>query len=221
MDDVQRQINHMIAFIEQEVIEKVEEIQSKAEEEYNIEKGSIIQKQRLKIIEFYNKKEKQLQVLKKVQNSHMKNTARLQVLNSREEFLNKVFDELKEKLSKKIENEMQYETILEKFTLQALLSILEKHVTIKVKQKDREQMKALIPKIQKLYKEKIDCNVTINLDDNNLGEKCLGGVEVYGLKGRLKITNTFDAKIQMLKEKALPYMRLILFGDNPNRRFFD
>ena len=37
--DVQRQIQQMVAFIEQEASEKVEEIDARAEEEFNIEKG--------------------------------------------------------------------------------------------------------------------------------------------------------------------------------------
>ena len=36
--DVQKQLRHMMAFIEQEANEKAEEIDAKAEEEFNIEK---------------------------------------------------------------------------------------------------------------------------------------------------------------------------------------
>jgi len=49
--DVQKQIKHMMAFIEQEANEKAEEIDAKAEEEFNIEKGRLVQQQRLKIME--------------------------------------------------------------------------------------------------------------------------------------------------------------------------
>ena len=38
--DVQKQIQQMVAFIEQEASEKVEEIDARAEEEFNIEKGT-------------------------------------------------------------------------------------------------------------------------------------------------------------------------------------
>ena len=43
--DVQKQIKHMMAFIEQEANEKAEEIDAKAEEEFNIEKGRLVQQQ--------------------------------------------------------------------------------------------------------------------------------------------------------------------------------
>ena len=76
--DVQKQIQHMMAFIEQvcvisildniglnsntevdfgsqEANEKAEEIDAKAEEEFNIEKGRLVQQQRLKIMEYYER----------------------------------------------------------------------------------------------------------------------------------------------------------------------
>lgn len=60
------QIKHMMAFIEQEANEKAEEIDAKAEEEFNIEKGRLVQQQRLKIMEYYEKREKQVELQKKM-----------------------------------------------------------------------------------------------------------------------------------------------------------
>lgn len=37
-----------------------------AEEEFNIEKGRLVQQQRLKIMEFYERKEKQIELQKKM-----------------------------------------------------------------------------------------------------------------------------------------------------------
>lgn len=56
----------MMAFIEQEANEKAEEIDAKAEEEFNIEKGRLVQQQRLKIMEYFEKKEKQVELQKKM-----------------------------------------------------------------------------------------------------------------------------------------------------------
>jgi len=57
-NDVAKQIQHMIAFIQQEANEKVEEIEAKAEEEFNIEKSRLVSQQRIKIMEYYDKKKK-------------------------------------------------------------------------------------------------------------------------------------------------------------------
>lgn len=63
---IDQQIKQMMGFIEQEANEKVEEIDAKAEEEFNIEKGRLVQQQRLKIMEFYERKEKQVELQKKM-----------------------------------------------------------------------------------------------------------------------------------------------------------
>lgn len=88
-----------MAFIEQEAKEKVEEIDAKvsvvclpvwwfsasslngllgvfscvfsqAEEEFNIEKGRLVQTQRVKIMEYFEKKEKQIEQHKKMSVAH-------------------------------------------------------------------------------------------------------------------------------------------------------
>lgn len=51
--EVRKQIEHMMQFIEQEAKEKVDEIDAKAEEEFNIEKGRLVQQERLKIMNFF------------------------------------------------------------------------------------------------------------------------------------------------------------------------
>uniref|UniRef100_A0A2K6L9J5 V-type proton ATPase subunit E n=1 Tax=Rhinopithecus bieti TaxID=61621 RepID=A0A2K6L9J5_RHIBE len=86
--DVQKQIKHMIAFIEQEANEKAEEIDAKAEEEFNIEKGRLVQTQRLKIMEYYEKKEKQIEQQKKIQMS-----TRLKVLRARDDLITDLLNE--------------------------------------------------------------------------------------------------------------------------------
>lgn len=56
----------MMAFIEQEANEKAEEIDAKAEEEFNIEKGRLVQQQRIKVLEYFDRKEKQVELQRKM-----------------------------------------------------------------------------------------------------------------------------------------------------------
>lgn len=55
--DEQKLIKHMMVFTEQEANEKAEEMDTKAEE-FNIEKGHLVQTQRLKIVEYYEEEKK-------------------------------------------------------------------------------------------------------------------------------------------------------------------
>lgn len=56
----------MMAFIEQEAQEKAEEIETKAEEEFEIEKGRLVNEQRIKIMEYFEKKEKQVELQRRM-----------------------------------------------------------------------------------------------------------------------------------------------------------
>jgi len=77
----------MIAFIQQEAAEKVEEIEAKAEEEFNIEKSRLVSQQRVKIIEYYDKKEKQIELQRKIQHSNLANASRLSILKARDDYI--------------------------------------------------------------------------------------------------------------------------------------
>jgi len=72
-DDVKKQIDHMMAFIHQEAKEKAEEIEAKAEEEFNIDKGRLVQQERLKVMSYYEKREKQIDLQRKIQRSNFLN----------------------------------------------------------------------------------------------------------------------------------------------------
>ncbi|VEN57352.1 unnamed protein product, partial [Callosobruchus maculatus] len=145
--DVQKQIKHMMAFIEQEANEKAEEIDAKAEEEFNIEKGRLVQQQRLKIMEYYEKKEKQVELQKKIQSSNMLNQARLKVLKVREDHVRQVLEDARKRLGEVTKDQGKYAQILESLILQALYQLFEKDITVRVRPQDRDLVKSIIPTV--------------------------------------------------------------------------
>ncbi len=58
----------MVAFIDQEANEKAAEIDAKAAEEFAIEKDNLVNQQKQKILQFYQKKEKQIELQRKMYN---------------------------------------------------------------------------------------------------------------------------------------------------------
>lgn len=48
-----------------------------------------------------------------------------------------------------------------------------------------------------------------------------GGVSIIGGNGKIDINNTFDERLRLLETDALPAIRVILFGENKNRKFHD
>lgn len=219
--DVQKQINHMMAFIEQEANEKAEEIDAKAEEEFNIEKGRLVQQQRLKIMEYYEKKEKQVELQKKIQSSNMLNQARLKVLKVREDHVRNVLDDARKKLGE-VSKDAQYRDILNLLIVQGLCQLTETHVTVRVRKVDLPLVESLIDDVQKVYKEATLKDVTVKIDqDNFLPADSCGGVDLYAARGRIKVSNTLETRLELIAQQLIPEIRGSLFGNNPNRKFTD
>jgi len=220
--DVQKQIKHMMAFIEQEANEKAEEIDAKAEEEFNIEKGRLVQEQRVKIMEYYEKKEKQVELQRRIQNSHMQNQARLKVLKAREEHIKSLLDDAKQKLVEVTRDPNMYAQVLQKLIAQGLFQLLEKDVTIKCRQMDLKIVQSVFSGALEEYKQATNRDCLLKIDNETfLGQDTCGGVELTSQKGKIKVTNTLESRLDLISQQLLPEVRVALFARNPNRKFDD
>ncbi|KAM7414156.1 hypothetical protein PAMA_019126 [Pampus argenteus] len=220
--DVQKQIKHMMAFIEQEANEKVEEIDAKAEEEFNIEKGRLVQTQRVKIMEYYEKKEKQIEQHKKIQMSNLMNQARLKVLKVREDMITDLLNEGRQRLAEIILDPARYSTLLEGLLLQGFYRLLEPKVTVRCRQQDVEMVQAAVNKNIPIYKEAVKSNIVIRIDmERFLPSDICGGVELYNDNAKIKVSNTLESRLELIAQQMMPDIRVALFGVNPNRKFMD
>ncbi|XP_029288822.1 V-type proton ATPase subunit E 1a [Cottoperca gobio] len=220
--DVQKQIKHMMGFIEQEASEKAEEIDSKAEEEFNIEKGRLVQTQRVKIMGYYEKKEKQIEQLKKIKMSNLLNQARLKVLKARDDMITDLLNEARQRLSEIAKDPANYSILLEGLVLQGFYQLLEPKVTIRCRQQDVELVQAAVNKNIPIYKEAVKSNIVVKIDPNRfLSSEICGGVEIYNDNGKIKVSNALENRLELMAQQMMPEIRMELFGANPNRKFTD
>uniref|UniRef100_A0A8C9Y404 ATPase H+ transporting V1 subunit E1a n=1 Tax=Sander lucioperca TaxID=283035 RepID=A0A8C9Y404_SANLU len=201
--DVQKQIKHMMGFIEQEAREKVEEIDAKAEEEFNIEKGRLVQTHRVKIMGYYEKKEKQIEQHKKVQMSNLLNQARLKVLKARDDMITDLLNEARQRLAEIAKDTASYSTLLEGLVLQGFYQLLEPKVTIRCRQQDVEMVQAAVNKIIPIYKEAVKRNIVVKIDlERFLPSGICGGVEVYNDNGKIKVSNTLENRLELIAQQV-------------------
>lgn len=216
--DVKKQIKHMMAFIEQEANEKVEEVDAKAEEEFNIEKGRLVAEQRLKIMDYYSRKEKQVELQRKIQSSNMLNQARLRVLREGEEHIRRVLEEARRHLGDITHDDGRYRELLERLILQGLLQLLEPEVNVFCRPKDKKLVD--LDAVARKYHEVTGQPVQLTLEPS-LSEAVCGGVELMAKRGRIRVSNTLEKRLDMISLQLLPQIRTALFGRNPNRKFSD
>ncbi|XP_006729999.1 V-type proton ATPase subunit E 1 isoform X2 [Leptonychotes weddellii] len=189
---VQKQIKHMMAFIEQEANEKAEEIDAKGEEGFNIEKGCLVQTHRLKIMEYYEKKEKEIEQQKKIQMSNLMNQARLKVLRARDDFIT------------------------------GLYQLLEPRMIVHCRKQDFPLVKAAVQEANPMYKIATKKDVDVQIDQEAyLPEEIAGGVEIYNGDCKIKVSNTLESRLDLIAQQMLPEVRGALFGANANRKFLD
>ena len=158
----------MISFIQQEAAEKVEEIEAKAEEEFNIEKSRLVSQQRIKIIEYYDKKEKQIELQRKIQHSNLANASRLSILKARDDYVQTLKEEARKQLSILAQDRSKYTTILANLIAQGLFLLMEKDVTIRCRRNDLDLVKQLVPDAINRYKQELkQKEIQVNIDDKN------------------------------------------------------
>ncbi|KAH0617089.1 hypothetical protein JD844_028727 [Phrynosoma platyrhinos] len=214
-----RNIKHMMAFIEQEANEKAEEIDAK---EFNIEKGRLVQTQRLKIMEYYEKKEKQIEQQKKIQMSNLMNQARLKVLKARDDLIADLLNEAKQRLTKVVKDSGRYQTLLDGLVLQGFYQLLEPKMTVRCRKQDLPLVRNAVQKSIPIYKTTTKKEVDIHIDqDTFLPEDIAGGVEIYNSDGKIKVSNTLESRLDLIAQQMMPDIRTALFGANTNRKFLD
>merc|ERR1711894_677217 len=145
-------------------------------------------------------KEKQVELQKKIQSSNMLNQARLKVLKHRDDHVASVLEEAKQQLSGVVRDRKKYTEILQQLLTQAMCQLLE----------------SVIPASVSEYKTKVnkDCQVKI-YTENWLPSDCTGGIEILAFKGKIKVDNTLEARLNMISQQILPEVRSKLFGANP------
>ena len=212
----------MVAFIQQEAEEKAHEILVKAEEEFNMEKSSLLQAGRRTIKNIYEKKEKQLETQKKIAYSNLINRNRLCLLEARETHINDLLSRTKVQLEKLAQDQQRYRLLLRDLILEGLFKLLESQVVLQTLERDYALTESLLDEISKEYEAKIGMNIKLSLNhEDPLHPSAVGGVVLTALNGGVQCINTLEVRLEYLSEKALPEIRRILFGPSPNRKFFD
>lgn len=215
--DVQKQIRQMVAFIDQEANEKAAEIDAKAQEEFAIEKDNLVNQQKQKIQQFYLKKEKQVELQRKIQHSNLQNQSRIAILKAREDLIQKLKDQANDQLAQVAQNPEKYSKLLTNLIAQALYRLVEKDVFIKCREKDVALVTRAIDDAKALYKQALKRDVNVVVMKSFLSPDITGGIEAFTIDGKIRVINTLEARLNMLFEQMIPEIRVKLFGKNVNR----
>ncbi|KAH0646872.1 hypothetical protein KY284_034756 [Solanum tuberosum] len=215
--DVSKQIQQMVRFIRQEAEEKANEISVSAEEEFNIEKLQLVEAEKKKIRQEYERKEKQVDVRKKIEYSMQLNASRIKVLQAQDDLV----CSMKEAASKELlnvshhHNHHIYKKLLQALIVQSLLRLKEPSVLLRCREDDVSLVEDVLDAAKEEYAEKSQVHAPEVIVDqiylppapshhNAHGPSCSGGVVLASRDGKIVCENTLDARLEVVFRKKLP-----------------
>jgi len=218
---VKDEMEKMVSFIKQEANEKAREIKIKADEEFNIEKAKIVRQETIAIEALYQKKAKQAEIQKKIAESNRNNKTRLQILQARQQYLNKINDEAQKALVDYSNNDPKYAETLKDIVLQSLYQLMEEDITITCREKDLDIVKKAVEEVIPVYKEKTGKVASVKYSANYLPATSAGGIIMAGFGDRIVINNTLENRLEIASDELLPAIKTMLYGASESRKFYN
>ncbi|XP_022760591.1 V-type proton ATPase subunit E [Durio zibethinus] len=221
--DVSKQIQQMVRFIRQEAEEKANEISVSAEEEFNIEKLQLVEAEKKKIRQEYEKKGKQVEIRKKIEYSMQLNASRIKVLQAQDDVVNAMKESASKDLLNVSRDHHVYKKLLKDLIVQGLVRLKEPAVLLRCRKDDVHLVESVLDSAKEEYASKVNVHPPeIFIDSVHLppapshhnahGPFCSGGVVLASRDGKIVCENTLDARLDVAFRKKLPEIRKWLFG---------
>ncbi|TVU19976.1 hypothetical protein EJB05_36161 [Eragrostis curvula] len=222
--DVGKQVQQMVRFILQEAEEKASEISVAAEEEFNIEKLQLVESEKKRVRQDYERKEKQADVRRKIEYSTELNAARIEVLQAQDAAVSRMKESAGEALLRVTKDAAAYKKVLRGLIVQSLLRMREPSLLLRCREADRGMVEAVLEAAKKEYAEKAKVNHPKVIIDGKVylppqktardahGPACSGGVVLASQDGKIVCVNTLDARLSVSFRQKLPEIRKKLYS---------
>lgn len=222
--DVSKQIQQMVRFIRQEAQEKANEITLSADEECNIEKLQIVEAEKKKIRQEYERKTKQVEVRKKIEYSMQLNASRIKVLQAQDDVVSDMKDGARKELQQVCGKKGPYKGLLKALIIQSLLRLKEASVVLRCREMDVSVVNSVLEDAKREYAKKSGVTIpTVVVDkvylpppppteNHSMAPSCSGGVVLASQDGKIVCENTLDARLDLVFRQKLPQIRKHLCG---------
>ncbi|KAK3159692.1 hypothetical protein QOZ80_1BG0049880 [Eleusine coracana subsp. coracana] len=222
--DVSRQLKQMTNFIRQEAVEKAAEIEIAAAEEFQIEKLQLVEAEKKKIRQEYERKEKQVGIKKKIDYSMQLNASRIKVLQAQDDLVTNMMEAARKEILYASRDHQTYKQLLNILIVQSLMRLKEPAVVLRCRKEDLELVDSVLESAKNEYAQKANVYPPEIVVDRHVflpsapthyqahGPSCSGGVVLASRDGKIVCENTLDARLQVVFRKKLPEIRRSLIG---------
>lgn len=93
---------------------------------------------------------------------------------------------------------------------------------IRIREADKQLVGSIVGTISAEYTQISGKDIALKIDsDNFLSPDTCGGIDLLAQRGKIKINNTLESRLELIASQIVPEIRIALFGRNPNRKFND
>ena len=200
-----------------------------AEEEFNIEKLRLVEQEKVKVRTEYERKQKQVEIQRKIAFSNEVNAARIKVLQSRDEVVSSVKSVVLGELSKLGEpSAAGYKDLCSKLVLQGLYALQETDAVVICRKSDVSIVQGVVKDAASQYKSATgkECKVEVSSATNLPARDdpvapCMGGVKLTNKAGTITVDNTLNGRMEVVLQQQLPDIKIALFGRSATRTHID
>jgi vacuolar-type H+-ATPase subunit E/Vma4 len=183
---------------------RAEEIDFLAREQYNADLQKLVNLSFAKLNTDYELQRSEIDRKAKIQFSVTKNTQRIRILQSQQDIIQLALTETRKKLQE-FRATPQYRDVLSGIIQQTISVLQEKAIVISVVPADLD----LAEQIVRTLAGKV--NVTATVDrENPLNPSRIGGAVVGNVAGTIRVDNSFEGRLELAVEQALPEIGALL-----------
>ncbi|XP_047059683.1 V-type proton ATPase subunit E-like [Lolium rigidum] len=221
---VAQQLTQMADFIRNEAVEKASEIEAAAAEEFQIEKLQLVEVEKKKIRQEYERKEKQVDIKKKIEYSMQLNASRIEVLQAQDDLVKSMMESAGKELLCQSQDHRSYKKLLSILIVQSLLRLKESAVILRCREEDLQLVESVLESAGNEYAETANVHPPEIVLDRQVflpsapshykahDLSCSGGVVLASRDGKIVFENTLDARLELAFRKKLPEIRQSLIG---------
>ncbi|CAD8059219.1 unnamed protein product [Paramecium primaurelia] len=218
----QERVKKMVNAIKAEANEKAEQIKDLAAQQFRIEKNKLLNQQKERIIEEYKKKIESYTIEKRIQRSSKINQSRLSKMQARFELIQRLKEEVRQKMTKLIQDQSVYKELLKNLIIQGMIKLLEPRIELTCLEQDVQLIRTILQECQEEFSIIIkrettkDFKTTLSINQSQYltekqGKPILGGVVLSCANNRIVCSNTLDDRLELSLQEFLPDIRNGLF----------
>jgi len=219
------QVDKMEKHIRAGAAEQVAQINEKADADCKAEKNKILSELMAKADKEFAAASKKIDSKKAIARSTAINSARLEKVSKRADFLDKAVTEVRADLEKVTKDQQKYKALLVELIVQGCMKLLEVDVKVRCRQCDMQLVAACIAAAESKYQQtllmqsKKQQPIKLTLDNKFLApppsgdvvNSCLGGVVLACHNGLITVDNTLDTRLRLVVEQDKPTIRATLY----------